>query len=47
MNVTSAYTKDYEDNRRKKVMKKQTQFKPNSNPNKPNFIKVYPRELRT
>jgi hypothetical protein len=29
MNVSSAYTKDYEDNSRKIVMKKQTQFKPN------------------
>jgi hypothetical protein len=31
-NVTSAYTKDYEENRCNKVMKKQTQFKPNSKP---------------
>jgi hypothetical protein len=35
--VNSAYTKDYEDNRRKLVMKKQTQFKANLSQNKPNL----------
>jgi hypothetical protein len=29
-NVNSSYTKDYEENRRKLVMKKQTQFKTNN-----------------
>jgi hypothetical protein len=32
--ANSAYTKDYEDNRRKIVMKKQTQFKANKAKNK-------------
>jgi hypothetical protein len=41
MNVTSAYTKDYKENRRKIVMKKQTQFKPN----KANFKANYKNEL--
>jgi len=37
MNVTSIIAKGYENKPRFRAKAKQTQYKPNSNPNKPNF----------